>query len=87
MITPADVRAQVVDVSRPSGATPAKVVVDANALYFASYVNFPNLRAVGGRVPHAYQLRDYPIWLNRLDAHGGEALVAMITLAEAVHPS
>src|SRR5947209_6207255 len=84
MIEAKDVRAQVVDINRPSAALPTKVVVDANVLYFGRYPNFAHLQAAGGRMPQSYQRRDYPPCLDQLTLLGCEVLALPQTLGELI---
>jgi len=51
MISPAHIKADVVDIRLPSPAIPADLVVDANVLYWVFYPNFVGLRLAGGQSP------------------------------------
>ena len=82
MITPAHVRADVVDIRAGSVPSPESLVVDANVMYWVFYPNFATLSGVRGRLPQQYQTRFYPNFWSDADGAGCEFYTAGATLAE-----
>jgi hypothetical protein len=82
MITAAHVQARVVDIRDPNSLTPARLVVDANVLFWAFYRNFAALQYAGGRLPLSYQVRYYRAYRARAAKAGTEFFTALATLGE-----
>src|SRR5262249_34672552 len=82
MLTAALVQASVVDLRQPASVLPARVVADANVLYWQFYTNFPSLRYAGGRLPLAHQLAEYPHFWRRAAQAGTTFHSTAVTLGE-----
>jgi len=84
MISPAQVLAQVVDITKPRFPFPTHICVDANVLYFVFYQSFQQLGAVGGRVPWQYQTRAYPAWISNALKKGTKLFTTPVVMGEFV---
>jgi hypothetical protein len=84
MVPASLVRAAVVDITRPGATVPARLVIDASVLYCTHYPNFPNLTLAGGRIPHAYQIREYQRWQAQAQRRGTLLFSPVVTLGEFV---
>src|SRR5581483_2033296 len=82
MITPALIKADVVDIRKPASATPQDMVTDANVLYWIFYPNFSSLSYAGGKQPLAYQVAEYPKYWQKAAKAKTQFHVVTATLGE-----
>jgi hypothetical protein len=82
MTTAALVQARVVDIRDPKSPTPARLVADANVLFWVFYPNFAALQYAGGRLPLSYRARHYRAYRARAAKARTEFFTALATLGE-----